>query len=274
MMRSFIGFGLLFLTVLPGRAQGPAPTDQRQYKDSINGCAPASVLNLLKFSDPDSGYGAVYSSLLGSDEGVKMRYLVDRYCKGRASQTYPGQKRWGLHGIDCRDLVLGLNELLAESGLAPLTGTYLDRLAGESGAAHLVRCRELIHRSIEGGVMPILSLRSFVVRHSEDNNGDPVWETGVHHYVLVTGLHDSGSPFGLDLEIIDPWQGRRTRIHLHREANGQPFRALRGVEESGVWLDGTPFLQVLAPEVGSLRPKDLEWSERFVVVANFIIAAP
>jgi hypothetical protein len=274
MIRSFTGLSLLFLIALPGRAQDAVPTDQRQYKDSINGCAPASVLNLLKFSDPDSGYGAVYSSLLGSDEGVKMRYLVDRYFKGRASGTYPGQKRWGLHGVDCRDLVLGLNELLAEIDLAPLTGTYLDRLDGESGSAHLVRCRELIRRSIGGGVLPILSLRSFIVKRREKNKDEPAWESALHHYVLVTGLHETGSPFGLDLEIIDPSQGKRTHLHLHREANGQSFRALRGVEGSGVWLDGTPFLQVFAPEVESLRPKDLEWSERFVVVANFLVFAP
>lgn len=270
---SCLRFGL-FLTfvVSSGWAEDPVPVDQRLYPDSINGCGPATILNLLTFSD--ERYRPVRDTLIGSEDGVKMRYLVDRYFKGKPSLTYPTEKRWGPHGIDCRDLVLGINELLAEGGLAPLIGTYLDRLPAEDGASHVVRCRDLIARSIAGGTMPLLSLRSFVVKRREENEGEPRWEVGRHHYVLITGLHEVGLPFGFELEVIDPWRGKRTRLYLHREGNGQPFRALRGVEGSGVWLDGFPFLQVLAPEVETLRPGNLEWSERFIVVANFIIAAP
>jgi len=273
MVRTLFSLGSLVLAALPLRAQEPPlPTDQRDYPDSINGCAPASVLNLLKFSD--SRYRNAYDSLLGSEESVKMRYLVDRYFKGRASATYPGRKRWGLHGVDCGDLVLGLNELLGENELPPLSGSYLDRLPGENGADHLQRCRERIESSLRDGVMPLLSLRSFVVKRREKRENEPAWESAVHHYVLVTAVHDSGSPFGFDLEVIDPWEGRRTRLHLHRESHGQPFSALRGVEETGEWLSGTPFLQILAPEIATLRPKDLEWHERFIVVANFMITGP
>jgi hypothetical protein len=206
MVRTLFFLCSLVLAALPLRAQeSPAPTDQRDYPDSINGCAPASVLNLLKFSD--SRYRAAYDSLLGSEEGVKMRYLVDRYLKGRASATYPGRKRWALHGVDCGDLVLGLNELLGENELPPLSGSYLDRLPGENGADHLQRCRERIESSLRDGVMPLLSLRSFVVKRREKRKNEPAWESAVHHYVLVTAVHDSGSPFGLDLEVIDPWGG-------------------------------------------------------------------
>jgi hypothetical protein len=275
MVRLLFCLGSLILAALPTQAEDRrVPTDQRDYTDSINGCAPASVLNLLKFSDPGSGYAAVYDSLIGTGESVKMRYLVDRYFKGRASGTYPGRKRWGIHGVDCSDLVLGLNEMLGEKDLRPLNGAYLDRGPGENGAEHLRRCREQIESSLRDGVTPLLSLRSFVVKRRGKRENEPAWESAVHHYVLVTGLHDSGSPFGLDLEIIDPWQGRHTRIHLHRESHGQVFRALRGVEESGEWLAGTPFLQVLAPEVETLRPGDLKWHERFIVIANFLITSP
>lgn len=259
---------LLLGTLSPGGEPVPDPADQRDFTDSANGCAPATILNLLKFSAPE--YGAAYDALVGADESVKMRFVVDRYFKNRPSMTYPGRKRWGLHGVDSIDLVFGLNELLAESGLEKLKGTYLDREEDESEADHLTRCRTLIKDSIQRGVMPLLSLRSFVVKRREENAGEPAWETGIHHYVLVTGVREGDSAFGFELDVIDPWRGKRTVIYVHREPHGQGFRALRGVEETGAWLDGKPFLQILAPEVSSLRPKDLEWSERFIIVANFL----
>ena len=60
-------------------------------------------------------------------------------------------------------------------------------------------------------------------------------------------------------------------LFVHREANGQLFMALRGTQDSGDWLTGLPFLQVLAPDVPSLRPQNLEWSERYLVTANYLI---
>ena len=246
----------------------PVPTDQRDFADSINGCAPATILNLLKFSAPE--FVAAYHGLLGADDGVKMRYVVDRYFKNRPSVAYQGQKRWGLHGIESTDLASGLNELLAESGIKALNATYLDQREDESEVGHLLRCRRLISDSIHHGVMPMLSLRSFVVKHREENGNEPVWQVGIHHYVLITAVRGGDSEVGFDLDAIDPWRGRATVIHVHREAHDQAFRALRGVEETGVWLDGKPFLQVLAHDLPSLRPQNLEWSERFVVVANFL----
>ena len=267
---SFFSCLLVFLTsFLAAEDPAPIPTDQRDFADSVNGCAPATILNLLKFSAPE--FRAAYHGLLGADDGVKMRYVVDRYFKNRASVAYPGQKRWGLHGIESMDLASGLNELLAESGVEELNAMYLDREEDESEADHLLRCRNLFSDSIREGVLPMLSLRSFVVKHREENPNEPVWETGVHHYVLVKAVRGENSEVGFDLEVIDPWRGKVTVVHVHREAHGQAFRALRGVEETGVWLDGKPFLQVLAHDLPSLRPRNLEWSERFVVVANFLV---
>lgn len=246
----------------------PDPVDQRDFSDSINGCAPATILNLLKFG-PD-GFQQVHEALVGGNDQVRMRYLVDRYFKDRPSATYPGQPRWGVHGIDCRDLVAGLNEMLREHGQPELNSRYLDREEAESEADHLLRCHELIADSLENGVPPILSIRTFVVKVREENGGEPAWEPGPHHYVLVTGVVGKPSAAGVELEIIDPWGGQRTVIYLHREPMGRSFRALKGTLDDGEWLDGRSFLQLLAPEVPSLRPKDLNWSERSVVVANFL----
>lgn len=260
----------LFLLLSLGIAQAQEPVDQRDFKDSINGCGPATILNLLKFSS-DPAISGLYGDLPGSGEGTRMKYLVDRFFKSRNSVSYPGQRRWGLHGIESSDLVTGLNELLQENDLTPFSFTYLDREEGETGVAHLTRCHQLIKRSIESGVMPILSLRSFVVRRREREQMNPHWESGVHHYVLVVGVDKTSSALGFGLEVIDPWRGKRGVVFVHREINEHPFTALKGTEDSGEWLSGRPFLQVIAEDLPSLRPADLDWSERFLVVANFLI---
>jgi hypothetical protein len=179
--------------------------------------------------------------------------------------------RWGVHGIDCRDLALGVNELLADHDIAPLSFSYLDRGPEEEELAHLVRILDLIHRSLDAGTPPMLNLRTFLVKSREENGGEPEWETGVSHYVLVTGIRGEPSDTGGELEVIDPWQGRRTVIYLHREPNGRAFRALKGSETSGEWLTGRPFLQVLAPGVPTMRPANLDWHERYLVIANHLI---
>lgn len=249
-------------------AEELTPVDQRDFKMSINGCAPATILNQLKFGPED--FGEVYRSLVGGSDEVKMLYLVDRYFKNRGSVAYRGQQRWGVHGVDCRDLVLGLNELLEEHGKVGVKSLYLDRKDDESESDHLLRCHDLISDSVKNGVPPILSLRTFVVKAREENGDAPAWEPGPHHYVLVTGVVGKLSAAGIELEIIDPWRGLRTVIYLHREPQGRAFRALKGTLEDGEWLDGRPFLQVLAHDVPSLKPKDLDWSERSIVVANFL----
>ncbi|HRQ88670.1 MAG TPA: hypothetical protein PLA50_07720, partial [Bacteroidia bacterium] len=59
----------------------PVAVDQRDYPDSANGCGPASILNLLRFGNGD--LVSVERSLVGGTDGVKMRFLVDRYFRHR-----------------------------------------------------------------------------------------------------------------------------------------------------------------------------------------------
>ncbi|MEX2580502.1 MAG: hypothetical protein WD342_15695 [Verrucomicrobiales bacterium] len=243
--------------------------DQREYQDSINGCAPASILNLLKFSDTE--YRNVYHALVGATDGVRLRFVVDRYFKNRLSVVYPNQKRWTVHGIQSTDLATGLNELLAEHGLDALNATHLDLAEGESEADHLRRCHGLVSASIENGVSPILGLRSFVVRRRESRDGRPAWESGVYHNVVVDAITRPPSETGFEISVLDPYRGKATAVYLHPQAGDHPFRALKGSRQKGEWLDGTPFLQVLAPDLPTVRPLDVKWSDRIVVLADFLI---
>ncbi len=173
------------------------------------------------------------------------------------------------------DLVEGLNELLVENKITKLGASYLDRKEGESDAVFIVRIHKWMSQSIEGGVPPILSLRSFVVRQREENDLKPGWESANHHYVLVTALPEklgeSPSANGFEASIIDPNGATQQKISIHLESNGQAFRALKGLDLNDQWLDGRSFLLVEAPKIRSIRPANLKWSERFIVTANFLI---
>lgn len=265
---------VLFLAVFAAasvRSDGadPVAVDQREFQDSINGCAPASVMNLIRFGGEE--FIPVEKGLVGATEGVKMRFLVDRYFRGRPSVVFPGQTRWGVHGIEATDLAAGIGELFKEHEVAPCGSTYLDREADESEGQHLARVYRLIRESIDAGVPPILNLRSIYVKRREENGGEPLWEPAMSHFVVVLATRGQPSETGFELEILDPFKARRSVIYLHREANGRDFRAPKNVAGSVAWLEGRPFLQVLAPDVPTLRPADVEWSERYLVFANHLI---
>lgn len=254
----------------PGAAAtGMVAADQRDYADSRNGCAPATLLNLLKFGGGE--LAPALRSLVGGSDGVRMRFLVDRYFGNRPSIERPGQPRWGVHGIGCRDFAAGTNELLAEHGIEALASRSLRRLEGERETDHLARVRGYLAASLARGIPPMLNLRSYLVKRREEDGGAARWELGVGHYVLVVALPVAESGLGFPVEVIDPWRGRRTELLIHREASGRSFRALDEDDPEGEWLDGRPFLQVLAPEVPSLRPANLDWSERFLAIANHLV---
>ena len=246
---------------------GKALVDQRDYPDSINGCGPASILNLLRFSEEP--YQMIESRLMGATEAVKMKHIVDRYFRNRPSVVYPQMKRWGMHGVATLDLVEGLNDLLAENQRPSLRGVYLDRADDESVPELIERCHRLVHGSLQNGVTPILSVRSFAVKI--ERGKEPEWQTGYHHYLVVTDVVGDPTSIGFALRASDPFGGREVELFIHREVNGQGFMALRGNHDTGKWLSGEPFLQVVAPGVPSLRPRNLEWFERYFVTANFLI---
>lgn len=258
------------LRPLAAEQQPPiVPVDQRDFTSSRNACGPATVMNLLKHGGPE--FAPAYEALVGKDDAAKMRFLVDRFYRTRPSLADSGRFRWGVHGIDCDDLAAGVNELLAEHGIAPLHAFHPDREEGEEDAAFLTRIETAIARALESGTPVILSLRAYYVKHRKETSHEPHWELAGHHYVMVEGHPEASATRGFELAVLDPWKARRSRIFLHNEAHGQGFAVLRGSFGSGSWMRGRPCLLVLAPELPTLRPADLGWSERYLVTANFLM---
>lgn len=245
------------------------PIDQRDYAGSDNACGPATVMNFLKHGGPE--FAPAYEGLVGRDDATKLRFLVDRFFRTRPSLADPSRFRWGVHGVDCEDLAAGLNELLAEHQIAPLRALAPVREKEEKDAEFLARIHREMGRSLRKGLPLILSLRAYYVKRREEKDLEPHWEIAAHHYVMVEGFQNPEPTVGFDLEVLDPWKARRSRVFLHNEAAGQDFLGLRGKPDTDAWLGGRSFLLVLAPGLPTLRPADLDWSERYLVTANFLI---
>jgi len=247
--------------------------NQHLYADSINACGPASIFNLLKFGPKP--FQAACQSLLGSDDSVRLRFLIERYFKNRRSVVFRGEQRWGVHGVTSADLVKGLNELLRDNKIPPLNASSLDREKGESDVEFLTRIHRWMSRSTARGVPPILSLRSYAVRRRAERNSDPAWEPVRHHFVVVSSLTKQlaapGHPIGFEASVLDPNGAGQREVFIHLSSKLQPFRAMKGAGPGSRWLGGRPFLLVEAPEIASLRSADLRWSDRFLIVANFLI---
>lgn len=244
--------------------------DQHLYTDSVNACGPTAIANSLRFGTPPMV--ATWNGFVGGDDTTRLRFAIDRWFLNRTSTIYPPNKRLSYDGVVEEDLAAGYNELLESVGLAPLNAGFLDRRIGEKSPAFLKRVHELISDSLEDGVPPVLSLKTYVARRIERMDNQIAWEPAAHHCVAVTGISRTLRPadLGFGIDLIDPNGGHQTRAFVYAE-NLLNFRALKGTQDKGDWLEGRPFLLVQAPGVLSLRPEKAEWPDRVIVVANFLI---
>lgn len=271
-LRKLLSIGFVFSTFSissfsQSQTERAGIVDQFDYPDSKNACGPASILNLLKFSREE--HFTIYHSLKGEDDTARMKYLIERYFRSRNSTVEPKWNRWGVHGIFAEDLATGLNELLVEYGKPKLKSENLDRIGSETEGEHMRRIHKKISLSIDRGVKPIISLRSFVVRTRGSET--PRWEPGIHHTLVVGEIDKAPGELGFHLLGLDSAGGEEVALFIHRDGGRLPFAALRGAESGSEWLKGFPFLQVMAPEVPSLRPRNLKWADRYLVTANLLI---
>lgn len=244
--------------------------DQALYVDSAKACAPAALANCLR-QGPEPMRRA-WAGFVGNDDTTRFRYLIDRWFRTPASAVFPRKKRFSFDGVLEEDLVAATTEMLEENQLPPFEAGYLDRLPGEKSPAFLARIHRKITASLAEGVPPILSLKTYVARRFEKHDDEVRWEPANHHWVVITAANAELRPtdLGFSIDLIDPNGGRRTSAYIYAE-NRLEFWALKGNPGTGEWLDGRPFLLVQAPGVLSLRPKEAEWTDRIIVVANFLV---
>ena len=244
----------------------------------MKACGPAAVMNALRFSKGREA--EIFSQLVGAKDAVRLRFLIDRWFAGRDSLVAIKTKRYGPHGCFTQDLLAGFNEMLGEHQQEPVVGQFLDRAWSEKdgekvlepAADYVRRVHELLADSLRDGLPPVISLRSFVARRHDGPASLFRWEMARAHYVVVTSVpkkladHDLGFRF----EYVDSNGAKTGSAWVYTEKH-LSFRAFRGSNGIGEWLDGKPFLLVNAPSIYSLQPKNAEWSDRTIVTLDYAI---
>ena len=244
----------------------------------MKACGPAAVMNAVRFSKGKEV--EIFSQLVGARDTMRLRFLIDRWFAGRDSLVAIGTKRYGPHGCYSPDLLAGFNEMLREHRQQPVAGKFLDRAwseregeqVAESDADYVRRVHELLADSLRDGLPPVISLRSYVARKHQGPSSDIRWGPARAHFVVVTSVpkklaaHDLGFRF----EYVDPNGGKTGSAWVFAEQH-LSFRAFRGSNGAGDWLNGKPFLLVVAPSIVSLQPKKAEWSDRTIVTLDYAV---
>lgn len=245
---------------------------QHLFADGEAVCGPAAVVNCLRQGTPRMA--AMWDGLVGGDDATRLRFVIDRWFRNRPSAAFPGKKRLSHDGVLEEDLADACREIWAEAGLPAPTGGYLDRRVGEKSPEFLARVHGLIAGSLRDGQPPILSLKTYIARRLKRMDDELAWELAQHHWVVVTGVRRDlrATDLGFAMELIDPDGARVSSAYVYAETR-QDFNALKGTEARGEWLRGRPFLLVEAPGVLWLRPKEADWPDRVIVVANFLVGS-
>lgn len=247
--------------------------DQQLFSDQEAACGPAALANSLRFGTRPMV--TAWEGFVGSDDATRLRFLIDRWFRNRPSAAFPGKKRLSFDGVLEEDLADACREVFADHGIpAPVAG-YLDRLAGEKSPAFLARVHGAISDSLADGMPPILSLKTYIARRLKRMDDELAWELAAHHWVVITRVSPEPRPtdLGFGFDLIDPDGGKPSNAYIHTETR-LDFQALKGTEARGQWLTGRPYLLVQAPAVLTLRPREADWPDRIIVVANFLISKP
>lgn len=250
--------------------------DQHLFKDSRNACGPAAICNSLRFGNAKTR--SIWYGFLGPERDKKLRFAIDRYFLGRQSVVFPEMKRFRPNGTEPEDLAAAYGEILTDHKLRPVKGRFFDRQEDETDSDFVARLHRQLADSLNAGVPPILSLRSFLAQRDESDDsatgGKIAWKPARSHSVVVTRVPKTlpEDELGFRFELIDPNGGKVRSAFVYAEPQ-QAFIALRGNERTGQWLTGSPFLVVQAPGVVSLQPKDAVWRDRIVIVAHHLIGS-
>jgi len=183
-----------------------------------------------------------------------------------------------LDGIAWEDLAHLTQDLHRDLGLTqPILGRYLNRHEGESDQDHLLRVHRLLTQSLNSGLPPIISFRSFVAHRNssgrtgaDGNKASHYWEGLMGHFVTIVRVDamEEGE-LGFRFRFADSTTGKLATGYAFLET-GQKFAAVRGSGPRSEWLKGRPFLLVSAPSI-RLKTEGRVWHERTIITLNHAV---
>jgi hypothetical protein len=277
MMRHWIARSLVGLVILHVAPVGAAHSDEAtpakirpvvaQGPIGDNACGPCALYNALVWGSED--LQALAQRLPGKGAVERIEGVIAKY-GSKPSEEYAGKRPRYTEsdGITWVDLLNLTNDLLRAHDLAAVEGSYLDRQQKETPADCLRRVHKILRTSLDAGLPPIVSVRSFAAL---SNGKEQLWE-GLHgHWITLVEVpaalaeREKGFRFG----FLDPESGKLEYGYAYAE-EVRNFAAAKGNREKWVWLSNRPFLLVTAPAL-RLRTQDQPWHARTNIILNYAI---
>lgn len=176
---------LLGLSPLSGQVLNlKAPHSAFDFVDQKNGvgnsCGPASLLNA--FGSGDEKWRAAFSKLPGTSDRARIASVIKSW--GQVpSETLPNRNRWQHKGgVNFTDLAIMAEEMRKlEWSLPKIRSELFFASPGRESQRQLAIAHQLLRKSMQKGLPPIISVRRFVLRNNQ-------WQSVHGHFVVLTAL--------------------------------------------------------------------------------------
>jgi len=236
-------------------------------------CGPCAIYHSLANGGDD--LKKIAKGLHGETAEERIRAIIKDY-GSRPSKVYPLNRHRYLpsEGVPSEDLAQMMSECLTENGSTKAVGIYPNREKNETGENHLRRVHQLLKKSLEAGVPPIVEFRSFAARAVGEKYK---WFGLMGHFVVILDVAPvlPEGHKGFTFKYADSYTGKVEHGFLHLEGTSD-FSATRklSVSDNGTetweWVTDYPYLKVTAPSLRLLEGKE-PWHARTMVVLRYLI---
>ena len=200
-----------------------APNDQaspiNQRRAYGNACGPASLLNAFQYGNEK--WQKAFKAVPGNDSRTRLRYVVGTW-GNRPSKHIKGVNRWNSkQGINLLDLNDMANEMRAPYFLPKIKHEVLSRGSREDVTKLLKRSHSRIADSLKKGLPPILSIRRYAHRYSQEVGGKSWWPIRAHFVVVIEipkKLPRGATSF--KIKYVDPYGGFTREGTIHTNTGG------------------------------------------------------
>lgn len=198
----------------------------------------------------------------------KAKEIIKRYGQRESPSLRDGRSVYRNDGVACPDMLRLANWVREDRGLSELEGGYLDRGEAEELSDHLPRVHEKLKKSIDAGVMPIISLRAFGPKYYDELE-EWLWDPLGSHFVTIIEMQEeiAEGEKGFRFRFADSATGKIEAGYVHL-SEARNFVAMRGDQRNWKWKKDRPFLLVTAPSL-RLHTQKKEWFLRTIITLNY-----
>ena len=202
-----------------------SPINQRRAYG--NACGPASLLNAFQYGS--SKWQNIFYAIPGTNSKTRIRYVVSKWGE-RPSLHIKGIKRWDpKQGINLLDLTDMANEMRDSHFTPRIKNEILTRKSRQKQIELLHHSHKLITKSLKKGLPPILSIRRYAYRDSDEVGAKSWWPIRAHFIVVIeTPKKISRSATSYHIKYVDPFGGYTRNGVIHTDTgdfSNSPFLA-------------------------------------------------